>query len=545
MESYVFSDIFDIGVLQELADSLSDALRAEVGIWSPQGEPLIQNRKPTRFHCDVLGNSPAGNALNEQHIANLCALGGPYPHIRLCQVTGLAGAVASVLVEGAHVANVVAGPVRLCENKAGDDDCRRAARSLQIDENLYLDAVHQLPVMTAAQFRCILSAISLLMSQFGRLGHENLRLRSAVSSLENQMLLHQREKNVLETLAERDSLTRLYNRRKFEETVEIYSRQTDRQICMISADANFLKLTNDIFGHESGDLLIKAIAKIMDDLAKSDWMVTRGGGDEFYVILPDTSLETALDYCRRVARNCSHNTSLTLPLSVALGAAEWNSASETLMDCFSRADAKMYQNKTALKHELRIPDYIMERLYDRQILDKAVVAFTEQLTYDFALYLGFPQEQAGRIGVAAHYQDIGMAKLPESLVIRGQSRTEVEVSQIHMHATHGYTMARQFDELYKIADIIHCSHENWDGTGYPSGLQGEAIPLDARIIHIIYDYTRRTHPTVTGGYYTETDSRQKLADGSGSIYDAGLVTKFLAFLDHQAAEQATPSLSGT
>ena len=137
---------------------------------------------------------------------------------------------------------------------------------------------------------------------------------------------------MLEGLAERDSMTGLYNRRKFEESVAFYSEQKDRNICMISADANFLKLTNDIFGHEAGDMLLQNIAKIMDELSKSDWLVARCGGDEFRAILPDTKLETALDYCRRVARNCRLDKSLTLPLSVALGAAEWDSSAETLQD---------------------------------------------------------------------------------------------------------------------------------------------------------------------------------------------------------------------
>ncbi len=217
-------------------------------------------------------------------------------------------------------------------------------------------------------------------------------------------------------------------------------------------------------------------------------------------------------------------------MSVALGAAEWNSEAETLHDCFSRADAKMYQNKTALKHELRIPNYIMERLYDRQVLNKASAESIARMTYDFARYLKFTRERAKEISIAALYQDIGMAKLPESFVIRGQSRTEEEKSQMHMHVTHSYTMARQFDELYKIADIIHCTHENWNGKGYPGGLKGEQIPMEARIIHLASDYISRTLPTVTGGFYTEDDVRKCLADDNGNVYDPELAAKFLRFL---------------
>lgn len=335
-------------------------------------------------------------------------------------------------------------------------------------------------------------------------------------------------------------MTGLYNRRKFEEVADMYAGQKGRRICMVSADANFLKLTNDIFGHKAGDQLLINIAKIMDSLAKSDWLVARCGGDEFRVILPDTTLETALDYCRRVARDCGKDTTLSLPLSVALGAADWDSEKETLQDCFSRADVKMYQNKQALKHEQHVPEYIMERLYDRQILSRIVVDHAAEMAQAFSLCLGLSREQAREAGLAARFQDIGMAKLPESFYIRGQSRTEEETLRIRTHVTQGYTMARQFEELYKVADVILHSHENWDGTGYPNQLAAEQIPLEARIIHIVGDYTYWTMPTISGGNYPRDAVRRKMAELAGSIYDPGLTEDFFRFLEGYRPSEPEP-----
>lgn len=534
METYIFSDIFDIGALQGLSEALSAAFGVGIGVRDQHGKYLFRS----------IGNGPLQNLLEESPVK-----GGSdgqnseveyqafTPIVRFCQSVGLADAVIPVMTGNVLTAFLQVGWVRLSDQEISDDEYLTIARVLQQNEEQYLENVHAVPLLTRTHFANILSALSLMMEQFSQMGHKNLYLKSVISSLESQEFLHQQEKNVLANLAEKDSMTGLYNRRKFEEVVALYSRLKTRKICMISADANFLKLTNDIFGHESGDHLLQAIAKIMNDLAKSDWLVARCGGDEFRVVLPDTTLETALDYCRRVARNCRRDKSLTLPLSVALGAAEWNSEKETLQDCFSRADAKMYQNKTALKHELRIPNYIMDRLYDRQVLNKEVVEFTANLSLDFALYLSFTEEHAGEVSLAAHFQDIGMAKLPESVAIRGQSRTEEETSQIQMHVTHSYTMARQFDELYKLADIIHCSHENWDGSGYPSCLKGEHIPIESRIIHLVSDYARRTHPTVTGGYYSRETVKERLVRESGSVYDPHLVSEFLKFLLTQETSQ--------
>ena len=531
IETYSFFEIFDVDSLQELMDSLSASLQVGISIRSPQGERFTADSDYCRFCPDIIKRSPLGRARCEESIVTLCRGKDTVPRICRCQPSGLVNAGISILVDGIHMFSIMVGQIRLAGEELSEEEYRDMARSLQIDEDAYLEGIRHTPLKTRKEFENILSTLSLLAKQLSYLGHQNLYLKSLIDALESQELVHQKQRDILETLAERDSMTGLYNRRKFEETVAEYASQKGRQICMISADANFLKLTNDIFGHEPGDLLIKTMAKIIHDLAKSDWLVARCGGDEFRIILPDTSLETALDYCRRVARNCRKDKSLNLPLAIAMGAAEETTDTETLDDCFARADAKMYQNKTVLKHELRVQDYIMERLYDRQVLDKRVVESTARMTLEFAVYLGFARDRAEDMAMAAHYQDIGMAKLPESFVIRGQSRTEEETLQIHMHATHSYTMARLFDELYKIADIIHCSHENWNGESYPNGLKGEQIPIEARIIHVVSDYVSLTMPTVIGGYFTKEAAKQRISESAGIAYDPKLVARFLEFLE--------------
>ncbi|MCI8691271.1 MAG: diguanylate cyclase [Lachnospiraceae bacterium] len=524
MEINTFSDIFDMESLQKLINSLSAAFRISLSIRNPKGERLAQDSNYGGL-LDGLSGKEDGKELpvedgshgglldglsgkedgvdnrREEFLSSLCAREDLAPGLYDCESLGLTVAAVPIFIGNTHAASLLAQGPGLSEREHGGES------------------------------GCILDLLSLIMSRLAVLGEENRHLKSAVSSLKNQESLHRREKDALELLAEADSMTGLYNRRKFEEVVSVYALQKTRKICMISGDANFLKLTNDIFGHDAGDLLLKTIAKIMHDLAKDSWLVARCGGDEFRVILPDATLETALDYCRRVARDCSRDKSLTLPLSVALGAAEWDSERETLQDCFSRADVKMYQNKTALKHELRVPHYIMERLYDRQILNREVVEYTTRMALEFALYLGLTQEQANEISMAAQYQDMGMAKLPESVVILGQCKTAEETSQIRMHASYSYTMARQFDELYKIADIIHCSHENWAGGSYPSGLKGEQIPLEARIIHIVSDYCEWTHPAAIARYCTREEAIRRLAEDNGVIYDPNLVHKYIKFLD--------------
>lgn len=375
------------------------------------------------------------------------------------------------------------------------------------------------------------TTLSLLAEQLSQLGYQTLYLKSLVNSLEDQEALHRKERSLLEELAERDSLTGLFNRRKFEEAMAQYSDRTDLSICIISADANFLKLTNDIFGHESGDIMLKMIAKIMAKLARKGWVVARCGGDEFRVLMPDIKLSSAMEYCRRVAHNCKNEHGYAFPLSVAMGAAEWQCGKETLQECFSRADEKMYQNKAELKKELDLPNYILDRLFDRQILHENVLKFTVQVVSDFARYLKLPEAQVQKVTLTARYEDIGMAQLPECFMIRGQSRSPEEQQMMREHVTRGYDMARQFEHLYQIADIILCCHENWAGNSYPRRLKGNQIPLEARIIRIINNYCYWVVPTAYGTSLSKDAAKERLIKHSGDMYDPGLVEKFIRFAD--------------
>jgi len=532
MDAYTFQDIFNIETLQKLIETLSDTLQVGISIRGAQGERLTKDSDYCKL-CQYIKSSPVGKMRCEQSDLALCTYKEESPYLCHCQSAGLTDASINIMIDGVHVASVLVGQIRLEEDTLSEEEYRHIARSLQIDEEEYLRYVNQIPVKTREQFNSILNTLSLMAEQLSLLGQKNLYLKSIINSLENQEVLHQKEKEFLERLAETDSMTGLYNHRKFEEAFSNYSSMQERRICLVSADANYLKLMNDIFGHDSGDLMLKNIAKIMTNLAKKEWIVARCGGDEFRVILPDTELITAQDYCRHVVRYCSEDRNFAFPLSVAIGTAEWDSEAESLQDCFARADAEMYQNKAEIKETLRIPDLMMERLYTRQLLNRDMVELADKISYDFALYLGFTKEHAEDIRTASHYQDIGMAKLPEYFVVRGQSRSNEEKLQMQAHTTYGYQIAKKFEDLYRIADTILCSHENWDGNSYPKKLKGYQIPLEARIIRITNNYAYWTLPTATGTNLDKEGAKQKLVRFSGVMYDPDFVAKFLKFIDEQ------------
>lgn len=535
MNDVAFNDIFDVEILQRLMDSLSKSFEVGMCIRSPEGKRLTSDSMFCRFCSELIQHSPLGKKKCEESDVTLSAYKEVSPMICRCKSAGLIDAGINLMVDGVHIASILVGQVRLKENELSEEEYRQIARSLQLDEDAYMAGLEKIPVMSQEKFENILESMSILASQLSLLGFHNLQQRQKIDALESAESTLQRAREQLQAMAERDPLTGLYNRAKFEKEMDICGMQGDRKISVISGDANHLKLMNDIFGHEAGDMLLKTIGSKLAETAKSIWMVARCGGDEFRVLLPDTELDTALDYCDRVQRNCRGVRTLNLPLSIALGAAEWEAECESLQDCFNRADSQMYENKKKMKQQENLPNYILENLYDKRYLYREVVSNTTEMAYRFALHLGFDEEGAQKVRLTAQYQDIGLIQLPEFLMIKGVSSTKEESENKREHVVKGYQMALQFDQTRRVADFILCSHENWDGNGYPRRLSGQKIPLESRIARVVDNYSYWVTQIRRGTNLTREQAVERLRKQAGQMFDPDVVEWFVKFLDTNEA----------
>jgi len=114
--------------------------------------------------------------------------------------------------------------------------------------------------------------------------------------------------DALKESAERDSLTKLYNKRHFNEVIEKHiSRimEYEHGLALVMIDGDHFKKINDNYGHTAGDAVVAALANAMDKSVKSTDIVCRFGGDEFSIILPDTSESQAFEITERIRRNVS------------------------------------------------------------------------------------------------------------------------------------------------------------------------------------------------------------------------------------------------
>ena len=142
-----------------------------------------------------------------------------------------------------------------------------------------------------------------------------------------------------------DALTGLYNWAYFNEKISKIQKEIDLCITMIMADVDGLKYVNDTYGHQSGDLLLKEITKILKDNFRDDDMIARTGGDEFCIILSSTSKDEAEKIIERIDQKCLLQRSIRFPISISFGIAEGNTADVPVKKILREAEKLMYEKK--------------------------------------------------------------------------------------------------------------------------------------------------------------------------------------------------------
>jgi hypothetical protein len=178
-----------------------------------------------------------------------------------------------------------------------------------------------------------------------------------------------------------------------------------------------------------------------------------------------------------------------------------------------------------LEHARSQASSIMRELM--RFTDTPNVQFTgdvENIAQMLARHLGLPRKTVQDVGLAAELHEIGKTRLPARLR-SGRLQNPAEESQRRTYSRLGAVMLRSADALLapEIADYIEYHTEHYDGTGYPKGLSGDAIPIASRIIAVARGYVC----LLTG--YEGTPAAQKqealrrLKQDSGTLYDPSLV----------------------
>jgi putative two-component system response regulator len=188
---------------------------------------------------------------------------------------------------------------------------------------------------------------------------------------------------------------------------------------------------------------------------------------------------------------------------------------------------------TALANAVEAKDLVTEQHCERL----AVVAarLCERLG------LGVDEREAITYGALLH--DVGKIGVPESLLSKPGPLNEDEWVVLRRHPEIGERICRPLGLSYSFAPIVRHHHERWDGSGYPDGLRGEAIPIGARIVALGDAFDAMTHDRPYRGAFSEAHAVDELRRQSARQFDAGLIEPFIASLDDVGAA-VVPAFGG-
>jgi putative nucleotidyltransferase with HDIG domain len=153
------------------------------------------------------------------------------------------------------------------------------------------------------------------------------------------------------------------------------------------------------------------------------------------------------------------------------------------------------------------------------------------LSADLARAMGMSEKDVVHVKRGALLHDIGKMVVPDSILHKPGPLTDEEWTIMHRHPETGRDFLAKIAYLAPAADIPFCHHEYWDGSGYPQGLVGHAIPISARVFAVIDTYDALTSNRPYRGAWPEKAATDFIRAGAGSHFDPAVVAQFLRMVN--------------
>lgn len=181
-----------------------------------------------------------------------------------------------------------------------------------------------------------------------------------------------------------------------------------------------------------------------------------------------------------------------------------------------------------------------------ELRDEDTVGHTRRvtdMTVALASRMGFSTEEQQNFRRGAILHDIGKMAVPDVLLRKKGKLSDADWAEIRQHPEYSMRMLKGITFLDSALEIPYAHHERWDGSGYPRGLVGEEIPLEARIFAVVdvWDALRSDRPYREG--WDAGRVRQHIIEGSGTMFDPTVVKEFLALVDSEAGDIGLASTS--
>lgn len=347
-------------------------------------------------------------------------------------------------------------------------------------------------------------------------------------------------------LASMDALTALANHRTFHERLAeefARARRHDRELSLALFDLDHFKNVNDVHGHPVGDEVLRETANRLRGQARRGDVVARVGGEEFAWLMPETPPSDAREVAER-ARALVSSTPYpgvgTMTASAGICDMQW---ADSPGDLYRLADGALYWAKGHGRDQSVVyaPDVVTDlsledhaRRVERDRAVTAIVALARavdardprtsrdseqvaQLAGELAMAMGWSRDGVARLREAAKVHDVGKVGIPDAILFKTSELTDAEQNQVQAHAALSAQIVADALDSEQVA-WVRGHHERFDGTGYPDGLAGNAIPQGARILAVADAWEAMTTQRAYGPVFDATDALEELRRHTGSRF---------------------------
>jgi len=380
-----------------------------------------------------------------------------------------------------------------------------------------------------------------------------------------------------------DSLTGLWNHSHFRTLLDREYARTRRYggaVSLLMLDLDYFKAVNDTFGHECGNRVLQATARHLLASVRDIDLVARYGGEEFAIICPQTGLSDALLLAERIRESLPHavkvNDKSPIPITASIGVVcTTDPRVNSVTDLINYADQALYLSKRRGRNQVYScvdlvdgePEPELE-VGEVERLRKQVVALSMQakelclqsvwalvqaleardpntahhsrnVTYyikRMVQNVNWPEPICTSIANAAMLHDLGKIGIPDRILQKSEPLTQSEANTMRQVPLITCKILEPLRVFETETAIIRHLRERYDGTGYPAGLAGNAIPLGSRLLAIAEAFDAMT----TGRTYRPPrDIDEVFAEiqrSSGSHFDPQFVELLRRSYDQQQEE---------
>jgi diguanylate cyclase (GGDEF)-like protein len=350
-------------------------------------------------------------------------------------------------------------------------------------------------------------------------------------------------------LALTDPLTGLGNHRSFHERLQrelVAAEEKGAPLALCLVDFDDLKTINDRYGHPVGDLVLGQVASRLRQGGES----FRLGGDEFAVLLPGEDERQATAVARSIVERVAGLAVEDVgTVTVSAGVATYPTQGSTRDELIRLADTALYRAKKDGKNRVRA--YAAESPLHAD-LDRLAESPDSAARYRAAASLAravderdtFGGSHSQRVGdysariatrlgadeptveltrLAGNLHDLGKLAIPEEILRKPSTLSDAERLVLERHPQIGARMLESLG-VEQVAEWVLHHHERWDGAGYPNRLDGDHIPLAARIVFVADAYDAMTSEHTYGERLSEEEALAELERCAGTQFDPAVVT---------------------